>query len=322
MFELASPWWLVALPAPWALWFMLRRHSAPHSDRGESPALFHPQAALLARLATGQARASRGPWLWWLGCVLLMLALARPQWVTWLPDERLGRDLLIAIDVSGSMRAQDFVIDDQPVDRLVTVQRMVDHLLSELSNDRAGLLVFADDVYTLAPLTHDLALVRTLLGEITHDMAGEKTALGDAVAMAVKRLRERPPQARILLLFTDGTNTTGQISPPAALELARRHDVRIYTLGIGTDGRVAFPRGPRDGPLLTEMPLDQTGGRYYRVTNSRALGEVLTDIDRLETLPLPRDIGAHRDEWYWLPLLLGLSLLWYTERRGTREVLP
>jgi Ca-activated chloride channel family protein len=327
MFEFSSFWWLLALPLPFLLWHSLHRR-APRRQ----PALFHPHAQLLAQLtAELPTRARRWPWLWLAGCMLLILALARPQWITLHPEDYPGRDLMFAIDVSGSMRAEDFILDNRRVNRLDMVKAVVDRLLAQRQGDRAGLIVFGDDAFTLTPVTHDLDLVRSLVHNIKNGIAGEKTALGDAVALAVKRLRDRPPQSRILFLFTDGANTAGEFNPADALALAKQYQVRIYTVGIGKTGKVAYPGGPSGDTIVSELPLDETvlqqfaaesGGHYYRIERSEDAKPIVADIDKLETVAIHLDrVGEHAD-WYWLPLLLGMALLFVAQRRGMTEVLP
>lgn len=327
MFEFASFAWLLALPLPFLVWRWLQRR-APRKQA----ALFHPHAQLLAQLAAElPARARRWPWLWLAGCMLLILALARPQWVTLHPDDYPGRDLMFAIDVSGSMRAEDFVVADRRVNRLDMVKAVVDRLLAHRPGDRAGLIVFGDDAFTLSPVTHDLVLVRSLLHDIKNGIAGEKTALGNAVALAVKRLRDRPPQSRILFLFTDGTNTAGQFSPADALALAKQYQVRIYTVGIGRSEIVAYPGGPSGDAIASELPLTETllqqfaaetGGRYYRIEHGEDVKPIVADIAKLETVAIHLDKVGEHAEWYWLPLLLGLASLFIAQRRGATEVLP
>lgn len=328
MFQFASWAWLLALPLPSLIWWALK-HRPPQRAQA---ALFHPQATLLARLASEQAPVTRRwPWLWIIGCALLIVALARPVWISLLPGEYPARDFMIAIDISGSMRAQDFIIDGQRVDRLAVVKKMVDGLLAARRGDRAGLIVFGDDALTLSPVSHDLPLVRELLKEIDHGIAGEKTALGDAVALAVKRLRERPPEARILLLFSDGANTAGALLPARAAELARQYKVRIYSIGIGREGRVPYPGGPKGDTILTELPMDEgtlkaladdTGGRYYRAERSETLQAVLAEIDRAERVTVKLDHVGTRHDWYGLPLALGLLLLALALSLRRHEVLP
>lgn len=327
MFEFATLAWLLALPLPVLIWRFLQRRP-PRRE----PALFHPHAELLAQLAAElPTRARRLPWLWIAGCALLILALARPQWITLHPDDYPGRDLMFAIDVSGSMRAEDFIIDGKPGNRLAMVKAAIDQLLAQRQGDRAGLIVFGDDAYTLTPVTHDLALVRIVLHDISNGIAGEKTALGDAVALAVKRLRDRPPQSRVLFLFTDGTNTAGQFSPADALALAKQYQVRIYPVGIGKSGKAPYPGGPSGEIIASELPLDESllqqfaaesGGHYYRIQHSEDVKPIIADIEKLETVDIHLEkIGEHAD-WYWLPLLLGLVLLFLAQRRGMTEVLP
>lgn len=322
MITLAAPFWLLLLPLPWLLWRMALRR--PHS----APALIHPQAALLAQLAaeTGADR-QRPPWLWLFGCSLLLLALSRPLLSF---DESRGRNFLLAIDVSGSMRALDYAINDQALSRLDLLKRVVDDFLSTRSHDRAGLLVFGDDAYTLAPLTSDIELVRRILDEIKNGMAGERTALGQAIALGVQRLLHEDSRSRILILLTDGTNSAGDIHPEEALVMARHAGVRIYTIGLGREGKVLFPRGPTERPELKEVPLDEamlqklaqeSGGRYYHAAASGELPDIIADIEQLETIPL--DISRDEsNDLFWVPLLAGILLLLGAWQRGNREVMP
>src|SRR3569623_495506 len=174
MFRFTALWWLVALPLPALVWW------AWHRRPRRAAALFHPHADLLAGLAARRPAARRWPWLWIAGCALLVTALARPVWIDLLPGDYPARDFMIAIDTSGSMRAQDFILDGQPADRLAVVKQTVDALLAARRGARAGLIVFGDAAVTVSPVSHDLELVRGLLRDISHGVAGEKTALGDA----------------------------------------------------------------------------------------------------------------------------------------------
>lgn len=328
MLEFAALWWFLALPAPWLAWHYLRR-----STQEKNAAVLHSQADLLAGLAEEMPARQRThqPWLWYFGCALLITALARPQWIDTTTGTYQGRDFLLAIDVSGSMRAQDFTIDGQLINRLDMLKRVVDRFLAGRRGDRIGLIVFGDDAYTLSPLTSDLHLVRTLLGEVRNGMAGEKTALGDAVALAVERLQNHDAKARALILLTDGSNTAGTIDPQSAMLSARQEGVRIYSVGIGSHRKVPFPRGANETPAITEMPLDedllrrmaqQTGGRYYLAENTEEMRRIITDIEQLEKVNIVDSSAMQRSEWYWLPLGLGLMLLLLWQLRARREVLP
>lgn len=324
MLTLATPWCLLLLPLPWLLWRTALKQQRNSSD---NIAIIHPQTELLMRLNTSTTQRPL-PWLWLLGCTLLLLALARPQW--WDNQQHQGRNFLLALDASSSMRAQDFAENGQPVSRLEMVKRVVENFVNQRQGDRLGLLVFGDDAFTLAPLTSDLDLIRHHLKQIKDGMAGQKTALGQAIALGVQRLREQDERSRILVLLTDGSNTSGNIHPLQALAMAKANKVRIYTIGIGSNAQVMFPRGPVEGAQLATLPMDesllqqlaqQSGGRYYRAAAPGELEHIISDIEQLETITLNDDQVQPR-EWYVVPLLLGLCCLALAGLREQREVLP
>ena len=335
MLEFAAPLWFFTLPLPWLAWIGAARFRGRASVSSRPAALLHSQADVLAELtAQPLSRHAHLPWLWIVGCVLLMTALARPQWVESAPNTYKGRDFLLAIDVSGSMRAQDFIVDGKTLSRLDMLKRVVNQFLAERHGDRIGLIVFADDAYTLAPLTSDMNIVRALLDEVRHGMAGEKTALGTAVALAVQRLQynsQGSSKSRALILLTDGSNTAGAISPDAATLLAKQEGVRIYSVGIGSHRQVPFPRGTKETPAITEMPFDEdllrrmaekTGGHYYAASNTEEMRRIISDIEQMEKIDIVDDAAMLRTEWYWLPLIIGLALLLIHQAREHVEVLP
>lgn len=328
MFEFLAPLWLLLLPlAPLAAWRAARRQSQDRSD-----ALRHPQAHLLAELQGERRRVRRLPWLWLAGCTLLLLALARPQWLdTRPPGLEPGHNVMFAIDVSGSMRALDYVVDGRPASRLDALKRALQQFLAQARDLRVGALVFADDAMTLLPLTTDLALARQLLAEVDHSLAGEKTALGDAIALGVDRLQVVDDPVRVLVLLTDGSATGGLVTPDAAAALARRSGVRLYTVAFGRAGKVAFPASPVEAPLSTELPPDEdqlrrlaaaTGGTYFKAGATEDLGGILAEIDRLEQARIPTLRRADGIEWFWLPAAGALLVLLLAEARRRREELP
>jgi len=332
MFQFASPWWLLAAPLPALLWHVVRRQALRTPQDPGQAALLHPHAEELARLQTqfGGRRPLRLPWLWVAGCAALFLALARPQWLlTDAPSSRHGRDIMLALDVSGSMRAQDFQLDGQPIDRLTLLKRVVASFLEARRSDRLGIIIFGDDAFTLAPLTPDIDLLIQLVNELDNGIAGEKTALGTAVALGVERLRAAATH-KVLVLFTDGSHTAGGISPEQALELARREGVRVYTVGIGSHAEVAFPGAPSQ-TYVTAMPLNEallrllasdTGGRYFLGSRSEELADIAREIDRIETTSRADLSDTPRIEWFWLPLAAGLGLLYAQRQRRPAAVAP
>ncbi len=325
MLNLAQPLWLLLLPLPLLLWRWAHQHPAKSST---APALLHPHAALLNKLQQQLSPKQKFPWLWLIGCALIITALSRPQWQA---QEIQSRNFMLAIDVSGSMRAIDFSHDNQTISRLDMLKQVVTDFIDQRQNDRIGLIVFADDAYTLAPLTTDKRLLKQFLSQVKNGMAGEKTALGQAIALGVKRLQHQPANSRTLILLTDGTQSAGDITPERALQIAKDYQVRIYAIGIGTHGKVFFPRGPMEKPDYKEVPLDEatlqwlaseSNGRYYRATATEELAQIIRDVEQLETVAITNNNLSSPQEWYWLPLLGGLLLTSLGLILGQKRVRP
>jgi len=335
MFEFATPYWLLLLPLPYLLWRFAVRSEGPLSSTSNSDdvaAIRHSQAELLIQLASAANQRSRLPWLWLLGCALLFVSAARPQWLhNDEPIKRPGHDMMLAVDISGSMLAQDFINEGRTTSRIDISKTMGQQFLKQRKGDRVGLIAFADDAFTFMPLTTDLTMAHDFLGEISNGLAGERTALGDAIALAADHMRERAARSRILILLTDGSHTAGRVSPESAILLAQEYRLRIYTIGVGTNSTVAFPRGPVQQPLYTELPLNQdllqriaseTGGQYFHANDSQTLQAIFNEIDKLEPIDIADPTLIPRDEWFWLPLLLALALLLLNERNMRQQVLP
>ncbi|MBL1260719.1 MAG: VWA domain-containing protein [Thiotrichaceae bacterium] len=335
MFDFATPYWLLLLPLPYLLWQFTVHTKKPASTTSrnhEVAAIRHSQAELLIQLANVSQKKSRLPWLWVLACTLLFITAARPQWIHHdEPIKRLAHDIMLAVDISGSMLAQDFVHEDELTSRIDISKLMAQQFLKQRNGDRVGLIAFADDAFIFMPLTTDLAMAYDFLGEIHNGLAGERTALGDAIALAAGHMKNRPAQSRILILLTDGSHTAGRVSPESAIVLAQQYRLRIYTIGVGTNSMVAFPRGPQQQPLYTQLPLNETllqriaietGGRYFHANDTQTLQAIFNDIDQLEPTNIDDPTLIPRDEWFWLPLLLALSLLLLNERNRRQQVLP
>lgn len=232
MFELAWPWVFLLLPLPWLLRALL-----PPADSGEA-ALKVSFLDELQQLAGRRARVALPAWrqqlpyltVW----LLLLFAAARPQWLGEpLPLPTSGRDLLLAVDVSGSMDYPDMQWQGEELTRLELVKVLLGDFIEQRHGDRVGLILFGSKAYLQAPLTFDRRTVRVWLDEARVGIAGSNTAIGDAIGLAVKRLRERPTNSRVLVLITDGANNGGELDPLLAATLAAEESVRIHTIGIG-----------------------------------------------------------------------------------------
>ncbi len=253
--------------------------------------------------------------------ILLTAAMARPQASTRESRQRtVGIDIVLAIDTSGSMRAMDFQIDGEHVDRLAMSKHVIQEFIGGRPDDRIGMIVFGDHAFTQAPLTLDHDMILQLLDQLSIGVAGESTAIGEAIAMAVKRLKTRQSKSRIAILLTDGENSSGEVSPMEAAKAAATFGIKVYTIGIGSDGLVPFPvqtimgvqyrneKVPLDEKLLQEIAAT-TGANYYFAKDSAALKKIYEEIDRLERDD--REIKEYRErpELFALFLWPGLCLL-------------
>ena len=329
MLEFAWPLLLYALPLPLiAAWLLPRaRASASGALRLPHGAIHLPTSVQVGRVA---------PWKRWLALLawtLLIAAACRPQWLGEPEDvPRTGRDLLLAVDTSGSMSIEDMQIGNQSVPRFNAIQAIVSDFIRRRDGDRVGLILFGSQAYLQVPLTFDLRTVSQQLREASIGLAGRETAIGDAVGLAVKRLRERPADKRVLILLTAGVNTAGVLQPDKASELAKASNVRIYTVGVGADAmrvdslfgsRMVNPSQDLDEPMLTRM-AESTGGEYFRARNSAELANIYRQIDSLEPSVGEGTPLRPINELYWIPLALALLLavlgmLAASLRRRSRE---
>lgn len=321
MFEFAWPWLLAALPLPW-----LFRPRRPDAATGEE-ALRVPFFSNLKTIsgAASPGRTAGPTWLAWLVWGLLILACARPQWL----DEGMelstsGRDLLIAVDISGSMRVPDMVLGGQPTDRLTMLKAVLTRFLARREGDRIGLVLFGLRAYLQTPLSFDRQTVQFFLNDAELGLAGDGTAIGDAIGLAVKRLKDRPAQNRVLILLTDGANNAGELDPRQAARLAAEAGVRIYTIGVGADElvmndpifgqRVVNPSEELDEALLGDI-AQATGGRYFRARDTERLEEIYALLDELEPVGGERELFRPVLALYPWPLTLALAL-WLTRLAG------
>jgi Ca-activated chloride channel family protein len=228
-----------------------------------------------------------------------------------------GRDLMLAVDVSGSMKAMDMVHDRRPENRLRAVKRVAGEFIRGRSGDRVGLILFGSRAYLQAPLSLDRQTVDQLLQESAIGIAGERTAIGDAIGLALKRLKDRPGSDRLLILLTDGANTTGEMAPRRAAELAALGGLRIHTIGVGSGNSPGLPglfAGPGDG--LDEATLrfiaETTGGRYFRATDAETLAQIYELIDEMEPVVESEERFRPVIELFHWPLgvVMGAGLLW------------
>jgi len=305
-FTLAWPWLLLLAPLPWLL-----RKLLPASPSSDVQALRVPW---FGAVAGKQAGWMRRPWLAlsaaliWL---LLVLSAARPQWIGEIESVPVtGRDLLLAVDISGSMDTQDMILNKTAVNRLKVVKKVAGEFIQRRHGDRVGLILFGSRAYLQTPLTFDTESTATLLDESEIGLAGRETAIGDAIGLAVKRLRDDAAADRVLVLLTDGANTSGEVQPLQAAEFAARDGLTVYTVGVGADemmvkdffgSRVVNPSADLDEDTLRTI-AERTGGRYFRARDAVSLEKIYEILDELEPVESDVEIIRPIDELFFWPL--------------------
>ena len=294
------PWLFALLPVPFLL-----RLALPVAASGNDAALRVPYLGDFesGHFTSTQRSLRRWPLLIYLLLWLCLLcAAARPQWIgdpVELPVS--GRDLMLAIDLSGSMD-HPFSHSFRNVTKLNATKAVAGEFIEKRVGDRIGLILFGEQAYVQAPLTFDRTTVKTLLFEAVTGLAGKSTAIGDAIGLAVKRLDTANNKDRVLILLTDGVSNAGEIPPEKAADIAAQKGLKIHTIGIGS-------RGSRE---LNEQTLrtvaNKAGGRYFRAHDVAELQQIYALIDELE--PVERDTQSYRPTWslfYW-PLGIALAL--------------
>lgn len=320
MFEFQWPWifWLAPLPV---LVYLLSRPAAAGA------ALRVPFFQRLQTLdAPAQGLGGQRNLLQLLLSSLLWLALlsgaARPVWIG--PPvtlESSGRDLMLAVDISGSMRQEDMQISDQALPRIAVVKAVINEFVEQRSGDRLGLILFGSQAYIQSPLSFDLQTLKQLMDEAQVGFAGQKTAIGDAIGFAIKRLRDRPSDSRVVILLTDGADTASNIDPRKAAELAAAEDVKIYTIGVGAaEMEVPGLFGSRFGARTVNPSADldeasliaiakTTGGQYFRAHNPEELHEAYKAIGELEPIIQDGEVLRPQKSLLQWPLLAAAILM-------------
>ena len=312
MFEFAWIWVLIALPLP-LLCYLLPRRGEQQPAALKVPQLIQGLDTTTQRKTSNKFRLFIAIIAW----IALVLAAARPEWLgepVSIPAE--GRDLMIAVDLSGSMKIDDMQINGRQVDRLKMIKYVLSDFIERRVGDRLGLILFADTAYLQAPLTYDRDTVNQLLNESLIGLVGEQTAIGDAIGLAIKRFNAREESNKVLVLLTDGQNTAGNITPEQANELAINNGVTIYTIGVGADkmlvqsffgSRQINPSQELDEDMLSKI-ASSTGGQYFRARDVESLQQIYATLDELE--PIARESRQMRplQALYYYPLGLALAL--------------
>jgi Ca-activated chloride channel family protein len=294
----------------------------------------------LARDVARRTRSRIGGVIWLLPIIaaaLMIVGLARPQRTqSETTVTANGIDIVLALDVSGSMQALDFKVDNVRVNRVAIVKSVVAKFIDERPNDRIGLIAFAAAPYIVSPLTLDHDWLQQNLERINVGIGDDGTAIGSAIAAAVNHLRTTATKSKVVILLTDGVNNTGKIPPLAAAEAARVLGVKVYTIGVGVRGKAPIPVRDQAGRIHVIMAYvdvdettlqavaNETGGQFYRATDTDSLEKIYDQINRYETSAQSVEKFEHVEELYKWPLFpsLGLLGLWVLLQHTRYRRLP
>jgi Ca-activated chloride channel homolog len=251
-----------------------------------------------------------------LALALFIVALARPQSVSSKENVSTeGIDIVLLIDISGSMLAEDFTPN-----RMMAAKQVAEEFIDGRSSDRIGLVIFSAESFTQCPLTTDYPVLKTLLKEVKNGMIADGTAIGLAIANGVNRLKDSKAKSRVMILLTDGVNNRGEIDPITAAKIAATYGIRVYTVGVGAQGEAPYPVETPFGIQRRMIPVDldekaltavadMTGGKYYRATDNRKLKAIYKEIDQLERTRIEVTAYKRYSEKFYTWLLLGLVAL-------------
>jgi Ca-activated chloride channel homolog len=292
--------------------------------RGPVAAIQYPDISL-ARAVSRRTRSRVGGlmWLWpILAAALMIVGLARPQRMHSRTEVTAnGIDIVLLLDVSGSMQALDFTLQGQRLNRIAIVKTVVSKFIDERPNDRIGLIAFAASPYLVSPLTLDHDWLQQNLERVNVGVGDDGTAIGSAIAAGVNRLRGTSAKSKVVILLTDGVNNSGKISPLAAAEAAQALGVKVYTIGVGVRGKAPIPvrdEAGRQHIILATVDVDektlqavaeQTGAQFYRATDTDSLQRIYDQINRFETSAQSVERFEHVDELYRWPLYVAVGIL-------------
>ncbi|MEQ1734420.1 MAG: VWA domain-containing protein [Bacteroidia bacterium] len=253
-----------------------------------------------------------------LALALMIVAMARPQSTSrWSDTNTEGIDMVVSLDVSTSMLAQDFKPNRLEASKTVAID-----FVNDRPDDRLGLVIFSGEAFTQCPLTTDHAILKNMFSNVKTGLLADGTAIGMGLATAVNRLKDSKSKSRVIILMTDGVNNQGAISPETAAEIAKQYNIRVYTIGVGTKGKAYSPVAmDATGKLIydyADVQIDEpllkniaaiTGGKYFRATGNKKLKEVYTEIDKLEKTRFETSEYRKRREEFWVFAMLALLLV-------------
>lgn len=311
------PWILLAVFVPLIVYRFLPASERTHTTQALYWPFFEQLKTHLEKDSGQTRRLSR--WLFFGFWICLVVAAARPvYWTDPIVLSQQQRNLMLVLDVSGSMEEHDFSVNQKALSRLDIVKYLTYDFLQKRQGDQVGMVLFGTQAYPYVPLTSDVQTAAQMLQELSVGMAGDRTSIGDALVLALKNLQSAPTQSQVIILMSDGQANAGVITPQKAAELAKEMGVKIYTIGIG-GGAYALPSafglpamavaGALDEKTLQEI-AQTTGGAYFRAKTTQDLAQIYQHIEKLEPIEQENIIVRTHKELFYIPCLLALFLCW------------
>lgn len=330
MFSFLWPFVACVLPLPWILRHILKPAPTTQNTQ-EAYAIYVPFFNRLNEIKSAHVQKSKNnfpktPLI--LAWCFLVLACMRPTWLgEAIPVNQAAHNIILTMDVSGSMGEQDFSMNLMPLTRLEMLQRISQDFIKTRTGDNLGLIIFGSEAYTYAPLSPDTKTLKELINEIGVGIAGTQTAIGEALALAIQTGRTVPADKQIIILMSDGYNNAGKVSIKEAIDLAKNQNIKIYTVGIGSDAKMVknffgtFQVNPAldlDEKTLTTI-AQETGGKYFRAKTSEEMKDIYETINKMEPVMRPTEfIRPQKGLFYW-PLAASLFLFGWCFRHLRRQ---
>lgn len=299
MFSFNLPWLILLLPLPLLTWLILP--ASKKSNDGDLPEVNFPYVERLKAAFGGKHLQQPKSKKWFVVILsllwaLLVLSVMSPIWIDKsYPIQKKGYDIMLAVDISLSMNVIDMTSKNEPTTRLDATKQVITKFVERRIGDRLGLILFGEYAYLQVPMTFDTLSLSMMLNKAVAGMAGGSTAIGDAIGLAVRQLRDRPNDSRILILLTDGSDNSSSISPTQAAKIAAQYNIRIYTIGIGSQGMVPYPDPATQKIVMIPSIIDEkllqniasiTGGEYFSAKDSKTLDNIYNKINELEKIDL------------------------------------
>ncbi|MCC2624556.1 MAG: hypothetical protein K0R14_429 [Burkholderiales bacterium] len=316
MIQVAYPWILLALILPFILRFILPKARNEENNSALKVPFFAQLSLSFAKVGNPGGNLSYLKYLAIIIWILLVISGCGIQWLGKpLSIPQAGRDLIMAIDLSGSMQTPDMMSNGQALTRIDVVKKAANEFINNRSGDRVGLILFGTRAYLQTPLTFDRQTVASMLNDATIGIAGPETAIGDAIGLAIKQIMDYPGDSKAIVLLTDGSSNSGVMSPLEATELAQKEHIKIYTIGLGAgEVTVQTAFGPRKINTSADLDIDAlkqianiTGGQFFRADDASSLNSIYQTINKLE--PVKSDNVTVRPVTPLYPWSLGLALL-------------